>query len=232
MEWLTQRAADEALPDVLFLQEVIPSRLGPLTARYDVLLRPVASEALHGRHSVIAFRRDLGMEAAEDLETFRVLGTYASCARVQMDDRSVILASVHLSPSLLDEGHPMRAQAARRSCEPAPWWADALIAQLPPPAGTPLIVAGDFNEARAWDANNRGHTCSAEFFDAIQVAGFTDITFRDWNDEERATRRNPDYQLDHVIASAAIDGLVEADDVELVHDDMSDHAAIAFRLTL
>lgn len=57
-----------------------------------------------------------------------------------------------------------------------------------------------------------------------------DITFRDWHNEERPRRRNPDYQLDHVFASETIEGLIKADDVELVHDDLSDQASITFRL--
>jgi endonuclease/exonuclease/phosphatase family metal-dependent hydrolase len=231
MEWLTQEAALGALPDVLFLQEALPNLLDPVRATYGVFLRPEASESPHGRRSAIAFRRDLGLDAAEDLETFRVLGTYASCARVQLDGRSVILASIHTSPSQLDEEHAIRAHAGTRSCELAPWWADALIAEMSSRMSAPLVIAGDFNEARAWDASNRGHTCSTEFFKAIQEAGFIDITFRDWHNEERPTRRGPDYQLDHVFASGVIEGLVEADDVELVHDDLSDHAAITFTLT-
>lgn len=98
--------------------------------------------------------------------------------------------------------------------------------------GGPLLIAGDLNEARAWDARHPGHTCSAAFFDAIEKAGLTDVTFRDWGNIERPTRCSPDYQLDRVFASNPITHAVEVDDVELIHDGLSDHAAINFRFNL
>jgi endonuclease/exonuclease/phosphatase family metal-dependent hydrolase len=91
------------------------------------------------------------------------------------------------------------------------------------------LIAGDLNEARAWDSDHRGHSCSAAFFDAVTAAKFTDITWRDWG-LERPTRLNPSYQLDHVIAAPSVALQVDADDVELVNDDASDHAAILFTI--
>ncbi len=183
-----------------------------------------------GRTSVVALGRSLGFAEAEDSETFRALGTYAACVTVALGGRSITLASIHTSPSQLGEGTVLRTGATTRSCEVAPWWADALTGELLQHKDRSLLIAGDLNEARAWDMGHRGHTCSAEFFDAIRRAGITDITFRDWNNEERPTRRNPDYQLDHVLASDAIAELVDVQDVQLIHDDFSDHAAITFHI--
>jgi hypothetical protein len=44
--------------------------------------------------------------------------------------------------------------------------------------------------------------------------------------------RDPDHPLDHVIASKAIESQVKvkADEVELVHDGLSDHASVTFSL--
>lgn len=124
----------------------------------------------------------------------------------------------------------MDTSAKTRSCELAPWWADVLLAETSTHAGDPLLIAGDLNEARAWDASNPGHTCSADFFDAVEEAGLTDVTFRDWRNQERPTRRDPDYQLDRVFASDVIANQIEVDDVELIHDGLSDHAAINLKI--
>jgi endonuclease/exonuclease/phosphatase family metal-dependent hydrolase len=229
-EWLIGQASAGALSDVLFLQEVLPNRIDRLNETYEVFLRPTVPELPRGRHSVLAFRKSLDLDVVEDLETFGALGTYASCARTALGGREVVLASIHASPSQLLPEDPRCADVATRSCEAAPWWADVLVAHMSAHVGPPLVIAGDFNEARAWDARNPRHRCSAEFFSEIDRAGFTDVTFRDWHGSERPTRRDPDYQLDHVIASRAIAGQVRADDVELVHDGLSDHASVTFSL--
>lgn len=134
-------------------------------------------------------------------------------------------------PKSCGSGQLNRHVGKPRRCELAPWWADVLLPDATSHSGAPLLIAGDLNEARAWDASHPGHTCSADFFDGIKEAGLTDVTFRDWRTRERPTRRDPDYQLDRVFASGVIADLIEVDDVELIHDGLSDHAAISFKIT-
>ena len=57
------------------------------------------------------------------------------------------------------------------------------------------------------------------------------VTFRDWRNDERPTRRDPDCQLDRVFASDVIADQIELDDVELIYSGVTDHAAIDFKIT-
>jgi endonuclease/exonuclease/phosphatase family metal-dependent hydrolase len=231
MEWLAHEAEAGTLPDVLFLQEVLPTRLGHLELSYDLHFTPASPGLPSARTSMLGFRRSLGLAVTDNLDVFAPLGTYAVCANVELANRSVIFASVHTSPSHAEEANLIGTSATPRRCELAPWWADVLIAKTSSHEGAPLLIAGDLNEARAWDASHPGHTCSADFFDAIKEAGLTDVTFRDWRNEERPTRRHPDYQLDRVFASDVIADQIKVADVELIHDGLSDHAAINFQIT-
>lgn len=74
---------------------------------------------------------------------------------------------------------------------------DAFLADLAIFAarGEDAIVAGDLNQAWGYDAEHPGHVCGAEFFAALERAGYVDVTDRDWGGVERPTRLNPDYQL-------------------------------------
>jgi hypothetical protein len=66
--------------------------------------------------------------------------------------------------------------------------------------------------------------------DANAVAVLVGVHHVRYIPTELARRENPYYQLDRIFASKAIAGRVCADDVDLVHDGASDHAAVTFSL--
>jgi endonuclease/exonuclease/phosphatase family metal-dependent hydrolase len=144
--------------------------------------------------------------------------------------RTLPADSGHTSPSVVAEGK-RRADLGTRSCERHPWWTDAFLADLRlvmVGVDTSVLIAGDLNQARAYDAAS-GHRCGGEFLDAVADLGFVDVTVRDWGGE-RATRRSPDYHLDRVFASRQLADQMRVDDIELVDDNVSDHAPVWFSL--
>jgi hypothetical protein len=193
MEWLAHEAEAGTLPDVLLLQEVLPNRLRRLEATHDLRLAPASAGLPSARTSVLGFRRNLGFVVTDKHEVFAALGTYAACADVELENGSVIFAKrAHQSKSC-GSGRLNRhvGKAAEvRTCSVVE---DVLLTEATSHSGAPLLIAGDLNEARAWDATHPGHTCSADFFEGIKESGLTDVTFRDWRSTERPTRRDPDY---------------------------------------
>ncbi len=130
---------------------------------------------------------------------FAALGTYVAPVKLLLNNGSVWLVSVHASPSPVPSDK-RRTDFGVRQCEREPWWADASLAELKSFVREDrgdAIIAGDLNQARAYDAA-MNHTCGGELLDGIAATGFVDVTSRDWNLIERPTRRNPDYQLDRV----------------------------------
>jgi endonuclease/exonuclease/phosphatase family metal-dependent hydrolase len=216
------------MPDLLFLQEAIEWRLDDLQDAYQVVRRAPETGKPRGRTSALLIRKGLGLVVDADPDILSHLGTYAAAAEIATSRGSITCVSVHASPSQVAVGEAPEALRQTRSCEVTPWWADVFIQDLLASPRDRLVIAGDLNEARRWDNEHGGHVCSAEFFASVAELGLVDITWRDWNKRERHTRRDPDYQLDHVFASTAIASDVEADAIEVVHDDASDHAAITF----
>ena len=92
-----------------------------------------------------------------------------------------------------------------------------------------IVIAGDFNQSRAYDAAI-GHVCGGEFLDAMQDMGLVDVTARDWGNPERPTRGN--YLLDRVFVSADIATGCAVESAELQQDDASDHAAVWFKVSI
>ena len=225
MDWLTDLASTDDAPDVLFLQEVIPRRLDSLRDVYDLFMAPEGEGT--GRHSAVAVRMGARLDARLDRGVFGILGSYSAVVRVELD-RPIILASVHTSPRPYDGAH-VNGLIARSACEVDPWWSDALVLEMAQHREMPMVVAGDFNEAREWDVLNPGHTCGAAFFESVETSGFVDITYRDWEQREHPTRFAPDYQLDRVFASGPVASLVAADDIP-ESDQVSDHAPIHFTI--
>ena len=88
MEWLAHEAEAGTLPDVLFLQEVLPNRLGRLEAIYDLHLAPASPGLPSARTSMLGFRRNLGLVVTDNREVFAALGTYAVCANIELANGS------------------------------------------------------------------------------------------------------------------------------------------------
>lgn len=113
MEWLAHEAEAGTLPDVLFLQEVLPNRLGRLEAIYDLHLAPASPGLPSARTSMLGFRRNLGLVVTDNREVFAALGTYAVCANIELANGSVIFASVHTSPSHVEAANSIGTLASR-----------------------------------------------------------------------------------------------------------------------
>ena len=177
-------------------------------------------------------------------------GSYVAVAQVKSGAADGwLIASVHASPTALSADWVKRwvscgleRPVPRTGLElwdecgllrPEPrtggylWHSDLMLESMRSiPAHTPLIIAGDWNEARGWDLDHRG-VWGAEFFERVEAAGFVDCAFREWKAEKPT---HGTYQLDHVFASKNV-----ADQVE-VHsapgEKISDHAPIAFEVLL
>lgn len=225
MSWLTTTLHAPDAPDIVILQEVIPHRLVEIEDVYDVHAAPVTDG---GRRSVIAVKRAAAIAAEPAPDVFTFLNSYAASIRLT-GERDLLLASVHTSPRPYD-GPPRGDLPVRTPCERVPWWSDALVADLAVHRGTPMIIAGDLNEARKWDETNPSHTCGHAFFERLEQLGFTDVTYRDWDREERPTRWGPDYQLDRVLASVAVAPSVRTTTLYPMLDLVSDHAEILFTI--
>jgi len=160
-------------------------------------------------------------------------GSYVAVAKVKSGaDDACLFASVHASPTALKAESLVRwDECGLLRPEPRTggylWHSDLVLASMRSIAMQgPLIVAGDWNEARNWDCDHAG-SAGAEFFKGVEAAGFVDCAFREWKAEKPT---HGTYQLDHVFASKNV-----ADQVE-VHsapgEKISDHAPIAFEVLL
>lgn len=117
MEWLAREAEAGALPDVLFLQEVLPTRLARLEPMYALRVTPESSGLPSARTSMLGFRRDLSLVLTDNDEVLGCLGTYAGCVDVEVGDRAVTFASVHASPSQVEAANTPGTSAVPRECE-------------------------------------------------------------------------------------------------------------------
>lgn len=231
--WLRQTLNEETRPDLVFIQEVLPSLITSPPAGYNIITGPTTPKAAEGRTSAMLFRDGEGEVDRTSLpsggQPFAALGTYVAAARIHRGAASTWLASVHTSPSIVTESK-RRPDFNIRSCEAQPWWSDAFLSDartFTAETQGRAVVVGDFNQSRAYDTAI-GHTCGGEFLDAMESMGFVDLTSRDWGNPERPTRHNPDYLLDRVFVSADIASGSAVDTADLIHDNASDHAAVWF----
>lgn len=225
-------------PDVLFAQEAPPTRDG-LAEAYEVFeYLETDPYPAYACRSFVAVRRDAGLEPAPiAIPTAQYHRSYLAAAAIQVDDLGqVILLSVHASPReigldsrYLDDWQPTSLPTPRAACSGTLWDADFVLATLAGVAGrgaTPVIGAGDFNEARgpntldpAWAVQG------AEFFDAAGSFGLLDVTLSLWHGE-RAT--HGDAQLDHVLATHDLAARIAQ--ASVAHNVGSDHLPIGFTI--
>lgn len=232
--WLEQRTRNAI--DILFLQEVPADAAATLATDYQVFT-PAVEDGDFRCRSMVAIRSSSNLLASQfALPTARYHGSYLATAMVNLPDLGpIVLASVHASPTrpTIDQ----RSLWPDDLVEPSPrptgngelWDSDYVLATLAHHAlaGRHVLAAGDFNEARAWDGDHPG-AWGAEYFEAAQLAGLVDVTFRHWGKTERAT--HGPYQDDHIFATAAVDDLITRTDVERDAGE-SDHHPVAFVLT-
>lgn len=121
--WVEEQLTGTGAPTVAFLQEV-PT--GPLAVPgYRTFLGPVAPDLAAGRvpcRSAVLVRQDVAATALIG-GPLAALGTYVAAVEVQTPAGTVLLASVHTSPSRVTPGEAARLQTSFgidvgvRSCE-------------------------------------------------------------------------------------------------------------------
>jgi hypothetical protein len=233
-EWVLSAASGDRAAAIMFLQELPVSGI---TVPVGYTAVPIASSDAVGTGDYVCrsalLLRDAEVRLLEVLERespVRALGPYGVAARVDIAGESFLLVSVHASPRelgdvVLPEGLTPRV---RTPCERVAWWSDVALAGLRGVSAERLLVAGDFNEAREWDKNNRNHSCSVAFFKEVAEVGLVDATWEAWG-REHPTRANPHYQLDRVFHSKDIASRVRMGGTP-APDPVSDHAPIWFSL--
>ena len=160
-------------------------------------------------------------------------GSYVAVARSEPGAADAcFFASVHASPTPLNEGWLERWDACGL-LRPEPrtggylWDSDLVLESMRSLAAhTPLIIAGDWNEARGWDVDHGG-VWGAQFFERVALAGFVDCAHREWGVEKPT---HGTYQLDHVFASKNVASQINVD--PQLGEMIADHASISFEISL
>lgn len=160
-------------------------------------------------------------------------GSYVAVARMELGTvGDCFIASVHASPTRLDAGWLDRWDASGLP-RPEPrtgldlWDSDLVLESMRCVAAWgPLIVAGDWNEARGWDVDHAG-VAGAQFFERVAFAGFVDCAHRKWGAEKPT---HGTYQLDHVFAT--IDVARHVDVAVAPGGVIADHESIGFDILL
>jgi hypothetical protein len=160
---------------------------------------------------------------------------------------AVALCSVHASPAIANPllyGWAESAEVPRRHGGGDPRWtggtlwdADYLAASLREMStATPLLVAGDFNEARDdvyFDSSGASGSWGQEYFNSLESADLVEVSLRDGR-EAFPTRGR--LQLDHILATASLVDRLELGNVRLDKEwdnpghSLSDHSALWFDL--
>lgn len=185
--------------------------------------------------SGIIYRPEDVTLSPESLPTAAYHGSYVVAAALSTatSPGKVTLVSAHASPTRLTATHidqwPVDSPLGRRDYRDGPiyWDSDYVLATLGLLAARgPVLAAGDFNEARSWDIRHGGDW-GQDWFANVTKLGLIDVTYSLWG-EERPTSRG--YQIDHVIATPNIAGLIR--EASLVSSPGSDHDAICCDLDL
>ena len=186
--------------------------------------------------SVVGVRRSLSLFSEPfPVPTVDYHGSYVAAASVVLPKLGrTVLVSAHASPT-----RPTEEQRSKWHDVPAPqarsdgdlWDSDYVFATLESVAkNEQVLVAGDLNEARAWDDLHPGTTWGADYFALAGHAGFCDVTFRLWNHE---CVTHGAYQLDHVLATNDVARqITDARVVDLDDADEADHCPIRFTISL
>jgi hypothetical protein len=163
--------------------------------------------------SVLLTRSDLHISDAgpSDHPTLHYHGSYVAAARWATHRGDVLLASVHASPNRAEPeryGWAGDLPAARDGGHDARYpgkqlWDSDLVAETlrRMQLVSPLLAAGDLNEARGFDVDEAGKplgTWGREYFDRLVTSGLHPWLHDSWTGE-RATHAH--LQLDHIIVS-------------------------------
>lgn len=205
-----------------------------LEPTYEVFT-PEAEYGEYRCRSVVAVRRDSDLNPEPfTLRSAGYHGSYVASARIELEGLAKIaVMSVHASPARLrpadiekwqgadwptprptsnGEDDLVLASAIALAKNGGLWDSDFVLASVLQVQKSEhrVLAAGDWNEARAWDADQALHPghWGSEFFDAIEAADLCDCTFQRWDENEHPTCG--EYQLDHVIASPDVNARITA----------------------
>jgi endonuclease/exonuclease/phosphatase family metal-dependent hydrolase len=224
--------------EIVFAQEIPGERwLDEWESHYEVF---VGEGCQHRTRSALLVRHSIESRPLE-LPTQNYHGSYVAAATAMLPGiGEVALMSVHASPNIV--GHSWYELWSRSGVplpDPRPgddlWDADLVLTSVQRVAGQyPVLAAGDWNEARAWDDTHPGAS-GREFFTRVDRARLVDCTWRAWAGQERATCRpstGAELQVDHVFASRRVDYAIA--EVAVIEDGAlaggSDHLPISFTL--
>ena len=150
---------------------------------------------------------------ASEFPTAAYHGSYVAAAAVELPGvGAVVLMSVHASPKRVSEEwettwrkHGPWPVAGRPSC--GLWDSDLVLrsVEIVAASGMPVVAAGDWNEARAWDLDHAG-TAGEEFFAKVRDAGLTDCCCPGEEDGPPTHQVSGErgLHIDHVLATASV----------------------------
>lgn len=176
------------------------------------------------------------------LPTVRYHDSYVAAASIVLPGIGPLVAlSVHASPAVITDRYWTDWKAS--NLEPpigrgtdVPWDSDALLATVRWVASTgPVLVAGDWNEARDWDDTRPHSATGTEFFTrAEQEDLLRDVTYRAWKKEVPTHRigNKDSLQLDHIFVTPGIAKHLHVDSPAqaLGPWGASDHRSISFTI--
>jgi hypothetical protein len=230
MDWL-RSCADV---DLLLVQEAPVAWREAIEDRYQAVAYEGANQ--YRCRSFVAVREGSGLGLEQlNFDGAEYHGSYVAAAT--LTSRAIgelTVMSVHASPTRPSDKDVQRwtlpLPPVRPTGQPSELWDSDFVLETVArlaPRTTPMLVAGDWNEARAWDKHHPGTWWGKEFFDAVTKAGLVDCTYSRWHTEKPT--HGTVYQDDHVFASASVDRIIgPVMSVEPVPG--SDHDAIAFTL--
>jgi hypothetical protein len=220
LKW-TRDALSRRAPVVCFVQETFPAWIALLEEDDDYTVL-TGVERGWKVHSALVYRSDLQVERIDQTEVSALWyhGSYVAAARwTRPSGSEVILASVHASPNRAEpdrDGWPRkvplptpRDPGLDRRWPPGLWDSDLLlltIRDLHSELGLPVLAAGDFNEALAYDPV--GGTWGREYFTRAKDYGLRSWLHERWGGEI-PTRGA--LQLDHVLISRDVVSLLSLD---------------------
>ena len=238
-DWLNQLASAEI--DIAFLQEA-PNKLPKEFAdAYDISkYNETAAHPAYRCRTLIAVRREARLRPIPlEVPTATYHRSYVAGARVDLPGiGETILFSIHASPREIPEDSPYRkdwsgeSPTARPIAKGVLWDSDYVfetIRRVNLANSLPMIVAGDYNEARESKLlDPEWGIWGKEYFEkAKSEIGLFDVTWSEWG-HESAT--HGDAQLDHILATEDLRSHLMGAKV-LQDANKSDHKPITWSIT-
>jgi len=238
-DWLRELASKKI--DIAFLQEAPHELPKEFADAYDICkYNETAAHPAYRCRTLIAVRRETRLRPIPlEVPTATYHRSYVAGARVDLPGiGETILLSIHASPREIPEDSPYREDWSGKSPTARPiakgvlWDSDYVfetIRRVNLANSLPMIVAGDYNEAREsklldpeWGIWGKEY-----FVNPKSELGLFDVTWSEWR-VERAT--HGDAQLDHILATEDLRSHLMGAKV-LQDANKSDHKPITWSIT-